>query len=187
MPKLILIKHAKPVVNPDVPSDEWGLGDEGRERAAKMVDTLRPYEITALASSTEPKAKQTADVIASGLGCGVREVEGLHEHDRRNVPHMDTREFISAVAQFFRHPRRLVLGGETAEQAYKRFADAVDGVIEAATGDVAIVTHGTVIALFANRRAHEDAFMLWRKMGLPSMIVFDLPTYDVLSVVDRVN
>ena len=187
MPKLILIKHAKPVVNPEVPSDEWGLGDEGRERAAKLVGSLRQFKITELASSIEPKAKQTADIIASGLGCSLREVEGLHEHDRTNVPHMDTREFISAIAQFFRQPRRLVLGNETAEQAYKRFADAVDGVIEAATGDVAIVTHGTVIALFANRRAQEDAFALWRKMGLPSMIVFDLPTYDVVSIIDRVD
>jgi broad specificity phosphatase PhoE len=187
MPKLILIKHAKPVVDPEVPSDEWGLGDEGKERATKLVDVLRPYAVAEMVSSTEPKAKQTADIIGSGLGCNVREVEDLHEHDRRNVPHMDTREFISAMAQFFRQPRRLLLGNETAEQAYKRFADAVDGVIEAATGDVAIVTHGTVIALFANRRSQEDAFMLWRKMGLPSIIVFDLPTYDVVSVIDRVD
>jgi broad specificity phosphatase PhoE len=187
MSKLILIKHAKPVVDPEIPSDEWGLGEEGRERAGKLVEVLRPHDIRELVSSDEPKAKQTAEVIAEAGGWGVRVVEDLHEHDRSNVPHMDSREFISAIAQFFRQPRRLVLGNETAEQAYKRFSEAVDGVVEGASGDVAIVTHGTVIALFANRRAQEDAFMLWRRMGLPSLIVFELPTYEVVSVVERVE
>ena len=62
---------------------------------------------------------------------------------------MDSRDFISAIAQFFQQPRRLVLGNETAEEAGKRFSDAVDDQMEstAADKDVAIVTHGTVISL----------------------------------------
>jgi broad specificity phosphatase PhoE len=190
MKKLLLIKHSKPLVNPDRPSDQWELGDEGRGRAAKLAEVLRPYALTEIVSSTEPKAKQTADVVAEALGLTCRTQDGLHEHDRRNVPHMDSREFISAIAQFFRQPRRLVLGSESADQAYKRFADAVDDIVQGSAdgpGDIAIVTHGTVISLFAYRRAQEDPFALWRRMGLPSLIAFELPSYEVAGVVDQVT
>jgi broad specificity phosphatase PhoE len=190
MRKLILIKHSKPVVNPDLPSDRWELGEEGQGRASRLAEVLRPYALTEIVSSGEPKAKQTADVLAETLGISCRTKDGLREHDRRNVPHMDSREFISAIAQFFRQPRRLVLGEETAEQAFRRFADAVDDVIEGSgqgPGDVAIVSHGTVISLFAYRRAQEDPFQLWRRMGLPSLIAFELPSYEVASIVDQVT
>ena len=189
MRKLILIKHAKPVVDPDVPSDQWQLGDEGLGRAARLAVVLKLYALTELVSSTEPKARQTAEAAADVLGIGVRTAEDLHEHDRSNVPHMDSRDFISAVAQFFQQPRRLVLGNETAEEAGRRFSDAVDAQMAstAADKDVAIVTHGTVISLFAQRRAKQDPFALWRRMGLPSLIAFELPAYKVVSLVDRLD
>jgi broad specificity phosphatase PhoE len=101
---------------------------------------------------------------------------------------MESRDFISRVALFFREPDRLVLGDETADQAYDRFAHAVDGIVKVeAAGDVAIVTHGTVIALFAQRRADQDPFALWRKMGLPSFISFDIPTWKVGEIRDRLG
>jgi broad specificity phosphatase PhoE len=189
MRKLILIKHAKPVVDPEVPSDQWELGEEGLERAAKLGEILREYQLSELVCSSEPKARQTAEAAARVLGVGVRSARDLHEHDRSNVPHMDSRDFISAIAQFFQQPRRLVLGNETAEEAYKRFSAAVDEVIEstARERDVAIVTHGTVISIFGQRRAHQDPFALWRRMGLPSLIAHELPAYKVVSVIDRVE
>jgi broad specificity phosphatase PhoE len=83
-----------------------------------------------------------------------------------------------------------VLGSETADAAYGRFGAAVDAVVRdaaaAATRDVAIVSHGTVISLFAQRRSGQDPFALWRKMGLPSFAVFDLTTAKLLEVRDRV-
>jgi broad specificity phosphatase PhoE len=102
---------------------------------------------------------------------------------------MESRDFISLVALFFKEPDRLVLGDETADEAYDRFAAAVDDVMrtEAAAGDVAVVTHGTVIALFAQRRAGQDPFGLWRKMGLPSFICFDAPGWTVSQVRDRLE
>ena len=53
-------------------------------------------------------------------------------------------------------------------------------------GDVAIVTHGTVISLFAQRRAGSEPFGLWRRTGPPSYIVLETEGWRVAEVCERV-
>ena len=187
MRRLILIKHARPQVDPQVPSERWILGEEGRAGAARLADRLRSYSFTRMVASREPKAVQTARIVGDALGRPVEEANDLFEHDRSNVPHMDSRAFISMVALFFKQPERLVLGEETADEAYERFATAVDQVIaDQPDGDVAVMTHGTVIALFAGRRARQEPFALWRRMGLPSFLVLEMPDWRVAELVERI-
>jgi broad specificity phosphatase PhoE len=186
MRHLVLIKHARPQVDPAITSEEWQLGKEGKDGAARLVDPLRRFSFDRIYSSNEPKAAQTAQILADALDKPVEQVPDLREHDRRNVPHMDSREFISLVALFFREPDRLVLGNETADQAHARFATAVDAIIQRESQDVAIVTHGTVISLFAHRRADREPFALWRSMGLPSQIVLEIPSWRVIELIERV-
>ena len=186
MRHLVLIKHARPQVDPAVTSEEWQLGKEGTDGAARMAEPLRRFSFDRIYSSVEPKAAQTAQILAHGLEKPVEQVPDLREHDRRNVPHMDSREFISHVALFFREPDNLVLGNETADEAYTRFATAVDAIIKREPRDVAIVTHGTVISLFAQRRADREPFALWRSMGLPSFIVLEIPSWRVSELTERV-
>lgn len=186
MRHLILVKHARPQIDPSISSEEWALGPEGRAGAAQLVERLRTYGFTKLFCSSEPKAAQTAEVIGQALGRPVEQGNDLFEHDRRDVPHMETREFISLVALLFKEPDRLVLGNETADEAYQRFADALDDLIEKEQqGDVAVVTHGTVISLFAQRRARQEPFALWRRMGLPSFIVLEIPSWRLVEVCER--
>lgn len=174
MVRLILIKHATPAIDPATPSAQW---------------RLRPYGVAALVSSTEPKASQTAAEIGGVLGLPHREAPGLHEHDRSNVPHMRSAEFISLVELFFRRPDERVLGLETARAACDRFADAVAAAVAdhaAHPGTLAIVTHGTVLSLLlARHNPDHDGFTLWRQMGLPSYAVVSLPGYTLQELADR--
>jgi broad specificity phosphatase PhoE len=188
MAKLLLIKHARPEVDPEVASEEWRLGAEGRDGAKRLADRLASYRFARLYSSVEPKALETAQIVARPRDLSVSEYPALHEHDRRDVPHMASREFISMVALFFNQPAVRVLGNETADEAYARFGAAVDGVLAKERGgsDVGIVTHGTVISLFAQRRAGVEPFGLWRRMGLPSYIVLDTDGWGVVEVGERV-
>jgi broad specificity phosphatase PhoE len=50
---------------------------------------------------------------------------------------------------------------------------------------VAVVTHGTVIALYVAELTGEDPFTLWRRMGLPSFAVLD--GSKVVKAVDAVS
>lgn len=182
--RLILVKHASPEKVPHAPSSEWPLSEAGRASCATLAMRLGRLGIDAIVTSTEPKASQTAHLVGEALGVPVSSAPDLHEHDRSNVPLMRTGEFISAMSQFFRERRARVLGRESAEQAERRFLAAVDAVVAAHPGEtVAIVTHGTVIALYAAARLGLNAFGTWRRMGLPSFIDVDGEKVEVVEKV----
>jgi broad specificity phosphatase PhoE len=176
MPQLILVKHAKPLVDPTKSSELWRLSDEGRAGAQKLADALATCNVSIVISSTEPKAIETAQILATALHIPTEPHDDLHEHDRSTVPHMRSGEFISHVELFFRRPGERVLGRESADEALQRFERAVEDVVaNHPETNIAIVTHGTVIALFVEKHSDRNGFQVWREMSLPSFAVFDLP------------
>ena len=186
MRKLILVKHAKPEVVPDVSSEQWHLSPQGKQQCVPLADALARHEPAVIVSSTEPKAVETAKILSERLNVPHETGSDLFEHDRSNVPHMRSGEFISHVELFFRQPDELVLGLESGNEAEARFRAAVENVVARhASGNVAIVSHGTVIALFLAADAKER-FRLWRQLGLPSFAVVSLPDYKLLETVERV-
>jgi len=187
MRKLILIKHASPLVIPGKPSGEWKLSEKGRESCGPLAEVVRAFEPAVMVTSEEPKARETGEIIAAKLGVPTETAADLHEHDRSNVPHMRSGEFISHMELLFRRPDERVLGRESADEALTRFEDAVDGVLEKhPAGNVAIVSHGTVIALFVAEYGGGKGFELWRQLGLPSVVVMSIPEMRVEKVVERI-
>ncbi|HEY8751470.1 MAG TPA: histidine phosphatase family protein [Tepidisphaeraceae bacterium] len=188
MRKLILIKHAKPQVDEKVPSHEWRLSEQGRASCAGLAKIVAAYEPRIIVTSEEPKAIETGAILAEAMGKPVRTAPGLEEHDRSNVPMMDSREFISTMALFFKDRHKLVLGLETADETLDRFEAAVGEVLsEEPAGNVAIVTHGTVLALFGESHGAGNGFQLWRRLGLPSVIALEVPGFEVIDIVERVG
>ena len=184
MPKLILIKHAHSQMTPGVPPEQWGLSDQGRERCGALAARLSAHTPDLIFSSEERKALQTAELLSNELKRPWQAVAGVQEHDRGNVPVMATKDFISAMAQVFRRPQERVLGRESADQALTRFERALSGLLDRHTEeDVAVVTHGTVIALFAAEHADVDPFLNWRQMGLPSFMIFERPGMTLVETV----
>jgi broad specificity phosphatase PhoE len=187
MRKLILIKHAAPEVVPGVPPERWTLSDKGRAACVPLADRVGAHAPSLVVSSEEPKAMETATLIGARLGIPWETAPGLHEHDRSNVPHLRSSEFISMMELFFRKPDELVLGRETASDARRRFEAALREVVDSHPNEtVAVVSHGTVIALLLDAPAR-PAFQTWRAMGLPSLAVLNLPELDVSETVDRIG
>jgi broad specificity phosphatase PhoE len=184
--KLILVKHAAPEVIPGLPPEQWTLSEKGRVACVPLADRLAGHELTRIVSSEEPKAAETARLVAERLNVPWRTAPGLHEHDRSNVPHMRSGEFISMMELFFRRPDELVLGRETANQAKQRFKVAMQRVIEQDAGSIAIVSHGTVIALLLRGDDPGGAYRLWRGMALPSYVAVSLPDFEVQEAADRI-
>ena len=188
MRKLILVKHAPPEVVPGVPPERWALSEKGRALCAPLAERLAAHQPAVVVASEEPKAAETARLVAERLGVPWQTVPGLHEHDRSNVPHLPSREFISMVELMFRKPAELTLGRETADAARDRFETAVrQAVAEHPEGNVAVVSHGTVIALLLGYRDGHTPFEVWRAMGLPSYAVLRLPGFELTERVDRVG
>ena len=188
MRRLVLVKHAMPEIEPDKPASSWRLGELGRHRSDLLAARLRGFSPQAVWSSREPKAIETAETVASAFGIPASTLAGLEEHDRSNVPFFETMdEFERAVEHFFREPDRLVLGTETAEQALERFTIAIDQIISAGHADSVVVTHGTVMTLYAARVAGVRQMCFWSRLGLPSFVVMTLPDMDIQSVADSVD
>lgn len=188
MPKLILIKHASPEVIPGQPPETWKLSDKGRQSCVPLAEKLAAYSIAKIFSSSEPKAIETAELVAAKLGIPTETANDLFEHDRSNVPHMRSGEFISAMEHFFRRPDELVLGKETAAECLERFSAAVQSILEANAKEssIAIVSHGTVIALYLEKLAGKPAFQLWRELGLPSFAVLNRSGSELNEIVPRI-
>jgi broad specificity phosphatase PhoE len=185
MSPLILIKHSLPEIDPHRPAAEWPLSPGGRARCLALATQVRLYAPTRVFASREPKALETAHIVAEHLDLPCEPADGLHEHDRRNLRWAERDQFEAAVKQFFNQPNELVMGSETADEAHARFAQAVNALIEARPGQtLAIVAHGTVITLFVSRLVGLEPFPLWQRLGLPSFVVLD--ESKMLTVVESV-
>ena len=188
MQTLILIKHSLPEIVAGLPACEWRLSDAGRDRCKALAERVASHRSTRLVASREPKAYETAEQVATHLNLPLTAEDDLHEHIRREVGLLRPEEFEAAVARFFAHPGDLVFGSETADQAHRRFAQALSRIL-ARNGNetVAVVTHGRVLTLFVTRALGLDPFAFWKRLGLPSFVVMAWPHPRLLSVVDRVE
>lgn len=188
MPELILVKHSLPEIAPTPPASQWGLSEAGRLRCKTLADRLAAHRPDVIVASTEPKAMETAQIIASLLGKPLTMVQELREHDRGTVGFLAAERFEAAIARFFESPQSLVLGRETADQAHQRFARAIEAIIvRYPTDTVAVVTHGTVIALFVARATGLDPFPFWKRLDTPAFVVLSLPDRRVLTVVESLD
>ena len=182
---LILVRHSLPTVAPSADAADWRLSDEGRARAAELAEKQAIYTPSQIASSDEPTARETAEIIAARLGGAPAVSEpDLREHDRRGAPYFDDeRAFQATMARFFAAPEELIYGRETAAQARARFTAAVSRIIAqaAADRDIMVVTHGTVMALYLASVTGDDAHTLWREQALPCYAALALPELRLVA------
>lgn len=188
MSYLILVRHSAPETVPQVPARDWRLSAVGRARCGPLAAALAPYGPRVIITSVEPKAVETGQIVAERLGVPQAVMDGLHEHDRRNVGLLDRAVFQARVAAFFAQPDSLVLGLETAAQARARFTRAVDAVLAAYPhAPVAVVAHGTVMTLYMAQVAGIDPYPFWQRLGLPAFVVLARLTLAVLTVQDHLE
>jgi broad specificity phosphatase PhoE len=186
VPHIILVKYALPEIIPTLPANQWYLSEVGRTQCALLADQLATYAPAALVSSLEPKALETAHLVAQRMHTSVQIVDGLHEHDRSNTPWFGSEEFDRAVAAFFHRSAEPVLGCKTAQQASERSAKAVAGVTSRyVEQNMVVFTHGTVLSLYVARVTGMKPFALWKRLGLPSFVVLAFPQFEISRVVEK--
>ncbi len=179
---LILVKHSLPEISEDRPAREWHLSEAGRLRAEILAKRLIYFRPEILISSVEPKAIETAQIIATNLKLELAMVEGLHEHDRSDVSYLSRDEFEKTVHAFFLNPDRLILGSETANGAHRRFTQAVNSILRSHPNrSIVIVSHGTVISLFVSRLTGISDFSLWNDLGLPGFVVLEMKSNSLVA------
>lgn len=185
---LILIRHSLPEIYPSVPASEWHLSEVGKERADTLAGQLSNYDFPSITSSTEPKAIETAQIIANRLQLNVEIAGGLHEHERPQTAFRSKEEFRQTIAHLFNEPKQLSFGNETAQEASDRFDGAVQELLlRYPDRGLAIVSHGTVISLFAARHLKVDPYQFWQQLGLPCAIIFTRPELHLVTTISPVD
>ena len=171
-PRLILVKHGMPRLEPGAPPSGWDLAQEGQEQARRLAARLVALSPAAIVSSLEPKAAQTADIIAAELGLAVGRDACIGEQMNDSGPFTDPSAFQAAVAQMFAEPGRLMMGEETADEAYNRFSAAIERQLVARPGGPLVaVSHGRVISLWVSRWYGIDPLPFWRALDLGTAVL----------------
>jgi broad specificity phosphatase PhoE len=184
MARLILIKHCPPQIDPAVISHRWVLSEDGQASCAWLADAMRREGVTRIYSSLEPKALETAALIAVRIGLDVCPHADLHENDRTGLGFVSGDELEERMQHFFGSPGLLVVGNETADAARVRFLSAIRAIQHNDPAEtIAVVTHGTVISLLVGMDEKTEAYEFWKSLGLPSYVVLDGRTLRPLGPV----
>ena len=187
MSSLILVKHSLPEIVPALPASRWELSPEGCRRCWTLAQRLAEYKPRIVASSLEPKASQTALLLGAWLGVPMELCAGLHEHQRASVEFTPQAQFEASISAFFANPDQQVFGDESAEQALGRFQRSITGLLmRHPAGDLAVVSHGTVISLFVSHLCGGEPFALWKRLDLPSFVVLERPKLHSCSVIESI-
>jgi broad specificity phosphatase PhoE len=181
---LIFLRHSLPVIDPTIPAREWHLSEEGRQRCVQLAAQLANFNPQRIVSSREPKALETAKIVAKALSMTCESAEGLHEHVRSRIDHTSQEVFEASVKVFFEKPDCLIFGDETANQVRSRFTHAVEAILERYHDQypLVIVSHGTVIALYVASTYGLEPFVLWKSLKLPCLIVLSPGEPRIISL-----
>jgi hypothetical protein len=170
--RLVLVRHAMPVIDPAVPAEQWQLGPDGRGAARD----LRPLVAgsTYYVAGTEPKIVQTLQEISGHPD--VTTDDGLVEVRR---PHVwsDNTTYRSLARSYVEGD--LPDGWEPHNQVVRRFDDAV--VRHAATAatqarTLIVGTGGLAPTIWLASRYHlePDPAQFWAALRYPDLIEVDL-------------
>ncbi len=182
MTRLVLIKHSLPEIVRSRPARDWILSNEGISRCVWLAEELARLGVSVLYSSTETRARQTAEITARRLGLVCTTLEDLRENDRTGLPYIDDSDaWQQRFAEFFARPARRVIGNESADEACERFARALQSIVEDHSHErVGVVAHGTVISLFTARHNRVSPFTVWQSLNpLPAYLSVGVPGYAI--------
>jgi len=174
MTRIVLIRHAMPQIEESVPAADWTLSADGIEAATALAAHLTRFAFTEIASSTEPKAVGTAAAIAQALRLPVTVDDDFAETRRRTVGFLTHEQIDAGIRGLFGRPSQIVYGEESADAAYTRFAAAIERQAAKGASDIAVVTHGTILSVYASRVAPiADVFSFWKSLRLPDAILLN--------------
>jgi len=173
MRPVYLIRHASPNVQPNVPAADWTLSDRGIAEAERLAEEAQSWDLRALYTSAESKAKATALIIGDACGLDAGVVQGIEElRFDEWIGNADA--FSAAVRSILEQPDTSMRGAERASAAAIRFADAMR-IVEQGELPAAVVSHGRVMTAYLGRVLHlEDPFALWRSIPMPGWALLDL-------------
>jgi broad specificity phosphatase PhoE len=174
---ILLAKHCAPEIRRERPALEWTLSARGRDDAVRLAHDVKVHAPVRIVTSTEPKARETGEIVGAELGVPVATRSGLHEHERSREPYFDDlAELHARIQKLFARSDECVFGTESGAAARMRFLAALEDLLgEDSHEPVLVVAHGTVISLAVAEANGLDGFAFWERFGLGDHLVLATP------------
>lgn len=171
--RIILVRHAKPVVDASLPPRAWTLASASSAPVKGLASRLSALGVDVVVTSPETRARQTGQIIADTLDLSLTVDADIREQGGEHVPWIPRdEEFREAVAEHFARPANAVLGEEASHEAADRFARAVARA-RLAYGYPVLVTHGRILSGYIGREFRVDPMTIWRDLRMPDALEID--------------
>lgn len=167
---LHLVRHGPPLIDPTTPASSWHLDPDEVDRVRELAEAGVLPQRARWVSSDEPKAVETARILA-----GDADVEVLEDLREQYRPAGWVDAYAVRVHRSVIHPDEPPEEGwETAGATRVRVARTVRALVEETPGDVVLVGHGTAWTLaVAELTGSPVDLVAWERMQLPDHCVID--------------
>lgn len=152
----LYISHPEVVIDPKVPTPQWGLSPTGRARAETFAARKLLKANSLIYSSAETKALDLAHILAPSCNAQIMVREEMGENDRSATGFLTPDVFESYADRLFAFPNESVEGWECAEDAQKRIVGATIKAHSEHAGETSLIFtgHGCVGTLL---KCHIDS------------------------------
>lgn len=144
MSRFFYVSHPEVAVDPDVPVPEWGLSDVGRRRAHAMLEQPWLAQMTAIGTSPETKALETATIVGNHLSIDAEVIDNSHEIDRSATGFVTHERHEALADRLFGEPTVSADGWERAIDAQRRIVERFAPLLQPGAPTRVIVGHGGV-------------------------------------------
>jgi broad specificity phosphatase PhoE len=174
---LYLVRHSESAVDPSRRPEDWALTERGQDRARRLAASREWRQMAAVGTSEEPKALATAELIAAQWKRPLVPDARFGEVTR---PFADSsKEFEEAVSEYLKG--RALPEWERISDAANRFQAALADLRSRHSGDVAVVSHGTIMAVYLSRTLGiRFSGREWSKIAMPDVCVVDVEARRIL-------
>lgn len=171
--KIVLVRHSKTIIEPEINSMLWALSDDGRQAAERLAQDPIFEGTEVIYSSQQVKAVDTANIIGATLQVPVLQEAGLAELS--SVTSGFIEDYAGTIHRLYAGEITNINGGETLNEALERFNRAVGSIAakHADSSKIAIVSHANVLSLFTSQYSDKKAIDLHNTIAMPDVAVLN--------------
>jgi broad specificity phosphatase PhoE len=179
--KLYFFRHSQTIFEPEVPTPNWVLSEEGIEKAKLLSGDSKIMNIEIFYSSLQNKALETTVILAKPNRTPIKTHSGLAE--LTSITNAFIPCYDETVRDLYAGKIKTINHGESLKEGRDRFHNTIEDIVHSEVGNdsIGIVTHGSILSLFASEYSGVAAYELHQQISMPDMAILDWETKSFLD------